>query len=291
MNTERDRRKGYLITLLGVFWLSPDALVLRLINTDAISIIAFRGGLAVITLALILLWRDRGNALTKFIAGGWPMVIIGVTYAVNSAAFVYAIEKTSVADVLVILAATPLVAAILGWIFLREVPAKMTMLAIALGGLGVTISAVGGITGGSALGIIAAIITTALLAGQFTMLRYWPQVDNVAAVIVGSAMMGVLGIAWGDPLALEGTPLLLAIILGLLLTPLAYSLVTIGPRYLSSAEVSLTMLLETALGPLWVWLVLSEEPPFSALIGGAIIILAVIVASYSAFRSTSHDRV
>ena len=79
MNTERDRRKGYLITLLGVFWLSPDALVLRLINTDAISIIAFRGGLAVITLTLILLWRDRGSALTKFIAGGWPMIIIGVT--------------------------------------------------------------------------------------------------------------------------------------------------------------------------------------------------------------------
>lgn len=287
MNSDLDRRKGYLITLLGVFWLSPDSLVLRLINTDAISIIAYRGGLAVITLTLILLWRDKGNALTKFIAGGWPMIIIGVTYAINSAAFVYAIEKTSVADVLVILAATPLVAAILGWVFLREVPAKMTMLAIALGGLGVTISAVGGITGGSTLGIIAAIITTALLAGQFTMLRYWPKADNVAAVVVGSAIMGVMGFAWGDPLALEGTPLFLAIILGLLLTPLAYTLVTIGPRYLSSAEVSLTMLLETALGPLWVWLVLSEEPPFTALIGGAIIILAVIVASYSAFRSTT----
>ena len=287
MNSDLDRRKGYLITLLGVFWLSPDSLVLRLINTDAMSIIAFRGGLAVITLSLILLWRDKGNALTKFIAGGWPMIIIGVTYAINSAAFVYAIEKTSVADVLVILAATPLVAAILGWAFLREVPAKMTMLAIALGGLGVTVSAVGGITGGSTLGIIAAIITTVLLAGQFTMLRYWPQADNVAAVIVGSAMMGVMGLVWGDPLALEGTPLFLAIILGLLLTPLAYSLVTIGPRYLSSAEVSLTMLLETALGPLWVWLVLSEEPPFTALIGGAIIVFAVIVASYSAFRSTS----
>lgn len=286
MNSDLDRRKGYLITLLGVFWLSPDSLVLRLINTDSISIIAYRGGLAVITLTLILLWRDKSNALTKFIAGGWPMIIIGVTYAINSAAFVYAIEKTSVADVLVILAATPLVAAILGWVFLREVPAKMTMLAIALGGLGVTISAVGGITGGSTLGIIAAIITTALLAGQFTMLRYWPQVDNVAAVVVGSAMMGVMGFVWGDPLALEGQPFFLAIILGLFLTPLAYTLVTIGPRYLSSAEVSLTMLLETALGPLWVWLVLSEEPPFTALIGGAIIILAVIVASYSAFRST-----
>ncbi len=284
MTTDLDRRKGYLITLLGVFWLSPDSLVLRLINADAMSVIAYRGGLAVITLSLILFWRDGRNALAKFIAGGWPMIVVGVTYAINSAAFVYAIEKTSVADVLVILAATPLVAAILGWLFLREVPAKMTMIAIALGGLGVTISAVGGITGGSAIGIVAAIVTTVLLAGQFTMLRYWPRVDNVAAVIVGSAMMGVMGFVWGEPLALEGTSLLLAIVLGLLLTPLAYSLVTIGPRYLSSAEVSLTMLLETALGPLWVWLVLSEQPPFTALVGGAIIVLAVIVASYSAFR-------
>jgi len=285
MTTQLDRRKGYLITLLGVFWLSPDALVLRLIDTDAMSILAFRGGFAVITLSLILLWRDGRSTLTKFIAGGWPMIIVGLTYAINSAAFVYAIEKTSVADVLVILAATPLVAAILGWLFLREVPAKITMVAIALGGLGVTISAVGGITGGSTIGIIAAIITTVLLAGQFTMLRYWPQVDNVAVVVVGSAVMGAIGFVWGDPLSLEGAPLFLAILLGLLLTPLAYTLVTIGPRYLTSAEVSLTMLLETALGPLWVWLVLSEEPPFTALIGGAIIILAVVVASYSAFRS------
>ncbi len=279
-----DRRKGYLITLLGVFWLSPDALVLRLIDTDAFSIIAFRGGLAVITLSLILLWRDGRDALIKFLHGGWPMITIGVMYAINSAAFVYAIEKTTVADVLVILAATPLVAAILGWLFLAEIPSKMTSLAIALGGLGVTISAVGGVTGGNTIGIIAAITTTTLLAAQFTMLRYWPQVDNVAAVIVGSVMMGLIGFSFGEPLALEGTPLLLAMLLGLCLTPIAYTLVTIGPRYLSSAEVSLTMLLETALGPLWVWLVLSEKPPTTALIGGAVIVLAVGVASYSAFR-------
>jgi len=279
-----DRRKGYLITLLGVFWLSPDALVLRLIDSDAFSVVAYRGGLAIITLSLVLFWRDGRNALSKFLRGGWPMITIGLMYAVNSAAFVYAIEKTSVANVLVILAATPLVAAILGWLFLSEIPSKMTSLAIALGGLGVTISAVGGITGGNAIGIIAAVVTTVLLAMQFTMLRYWPQVDNVGAVIVGSAFMGVIGLQLGDPFSLEGTSLLLAMLLGLCLTPIAYTLVTVGPRYLSSAEVSLTMLLETALGPLWVWLVLSEEPPFTALVGGAIIVLAVVVASYSAFR-------
>jgi len=287
MTSDTDRRKGYLITLLGVFWLSPDALVLRLIDTDAFSIIAFRGGFAVITLSAILLWRDGKSAACKFIAGGSGMIVVGLTYAINSAAFVYAIENTSVADVLVILAATPFVAAILGWFLLGEVPSRMTSIAIVLGGLGVSVSAVGGISGGSTIGILAAIVTTVLLAAQFTMLRYWPRVDNVAAVLIGSAVMGCIGFQIGDPLSLEGTPFLLAIMLGLFLTPIAYTLVTIGPRYLSSAEVSLTMLLETALGPLWVWLALSEEPPLTALLGGAIIIIAVVVASYSAFRSSS----
>lgn len=286
MNTAQDRRKGYLITLLGVFWLSPDALVLRLIDTDAFSIIAYRGGLAVITLCIFLAWRDGRDALNRFLRGGWPMLLIGVLYAINSAAFVYAIEKTSVADVLVIVAATPLVAAILGWLLLGEIPSKIIATAIALGGIGVAISTIGGISGGNTIGIIAAIITTALLATQFTLLRYWPQVDNVAAIITGSAIMGLMGLTLGDPFALEGIPLVLALCLGLFLSPIAYTLVTVGPRYLSSAEVSLTMLLETALGPLWVWLVLREEPPATALIGGALIVGAVVIASGSAFRSS-----
>ncbi len=286
MNADESRRRGYLITLLGVLWLSPDALVLRLIDSEAINILAYRGGLAVIPLTLYLFWRDGRTALMKLIRGGWPMVVIGLMYALNSGAFVYAIEKTSVADVLVILAATPLVAAGLGWALLGEIPGRLTSLAIALGGLGVCVSAVGGITGGSTIGIAAAIVTTVLLAAQFTLLRYWPQVDNVAAVIVGSAALGFTGILIGDPLSLEGPSQVMAICLGLFLTPIAYTLVTIGPRYLSSAEVSLTMLVETALGPLWVWLVLHEQPPVTALLGGGIIILAVILASVSAFRSS-----
>lgn len=279
-----DRRKGFLITFLGVMWLSPDALVLRLINADAFSIVAFRGALSCVTLGAFLLWRDDGRSVAKLRAGGWRMVVIASMYALNSALFVFAIEASSVADVLVILAATPLVAAGLGWLILREVPSRLTSLAIGLGGIGVAISAVGGVSGGSALGIAAAVMTTILLAGQFTMLRKWPQVDNVAAVFVGSILMALVGVTIGDPWSLEGASLIWAIILGLCLTPIAFTLVTVGPRYLSSAEVSLMMLLETAFGPLWVWLVLSEEPPISALIGGAVIVAAVCVASLSAFR-------
>lgn len=279
-----DRRKGYLITFLGVMWLSPDALVLRLIDADAFTIIAFRGSLSVVTLGVFLLWRDGSAILTKLTRGGWRLLVVACMYGINSATFVSAIEHSSVADVLVILAATPLVAATLGWLLIGEHPDRRTSVAIALGALGVLISAIGGVSGGGGYGMMFAVSTTVMLAAQFTALRLWPQVDNVAAVLIGSIFMGILGWTFGEPLSLSGAPLMWAIFLGLFLTPIAFTLVTVGPRYITSAEVSLMMLLETAFGPLWVWLALGEAPAKTALIGGAIIVLAVCITAASAFR-------
>ena len=281
-----DRRRGYLITILGVMWLSPDALLQRLIDGDPFGIIGWRGGLSIVTLALYLLWRDGGRAVARVLGGGWRLLVLAMLYAINSSSFVLAIDLSSVADVLVILAATPLCAAVMAWFVLREVPDTRTMIAILLGGAGVLVAATGGAMTGSPLGIALAVLTTLNLAAQFTMLRRWPQVDNVAAVFVGSILMAIFGFTVGDPLAIEGTSRLWAILLGLCLTPVAFTLVTVGPRYLASAEVSLLMLLETAFGPLWVWLVMSEKPAGTALVGGAIIVLAVMVSASSAFWRT-----
>ena len=281
------RRKGFLITFLGVMWLSPDALLLRLIDADAGTILAYRGGLSALTLLAFLIWRDGGALVSKMRRGGWRLLTIAIMYALNTVTFVVAIGNASVADVLVILAATPLIAAAMAWVILREKPSRNTAIAIGLGAFGVCISAIGGASGGSLLGIAASLATTTLLAAQFTAFRAWPEIDNVAAVLIGSAVVGVLGSVVGTPLALSGMPLVWAIVLGLLLTPIAFTLVTIGPRYLTSAEVSLMMLLETTFGPLWVWMALGEEPSATALLGGAVIIGAVIVASFTAFRRVS----
>ena len=281
--TPRQRRFGYLVTTLGVLWLSPDALMQRLIEGDAVAIVGWRGALSMVTLALYLLWRDGAETVSRLRAGGWRLLVLAMLYAINSSAFVLAIDLSSVADVLVILAATPLCAAVLAWFVLREIPDRRTCLAIVIGAVGVLIAAIGGVSGGSPLGMALAVLTTLNLAAQFTMLRRWPLVDNVAAVFVGSFVMAIIGFTFADPLAMEGMSLFWACILGLFLTPVAFTLVTVGPRYIGAAEVSLLMLLETALGPLWVWLVMSEAPASTALIGGAIIVLAIIVSASSAF--------
>ncbi len=281
--TAQQRRFGYFITTLGVVWLSPDALMQRLIDGDAVAIVGWRGALSMVTLALYLFWRDGAGAVARLQSGGWRLFVLAMFYAINSSAFVLAIDLSSVADVLVILAATPLCAAVLAWFVLREVPDKRTSLAIVIGAVGVLIAAVGGVSGGSPIGMALAVLTTVALAAQFTMLRRWSQVDNVAAVFVGSFFMAIIGFTFADPLAMEGMSLFWASILGLFLTPVAFTLVTIGPRYIGAAEVSLLMLLETALGPLWVWMVMGEVPATTALIGGAIIVLAILVSASSAF--------
>ena len=279
-----NRRRGYLITLLGVIWLSPDALVLRLIDSETFAVLGWRGGLAALVLIAFLLLRDGPGFWRKIIAQGWPLLVLALSYAINTATFVGAIANSSVADVLVILAATPFVAAALGWLFIRETPTPRTLAAIILGAIGVVIAAAGGVSGGSPLGIFLAVSTTIMLAMQFTLLRVWPHLDNVAAVVIGSIAVAALSFAVSDPFSIEGVHRFWAIVLGLVLTPVAFTLVMIGPRYLPAAEVSLMMLLETALGPLWVWLVLSEAPSLTALSGGVLIIIAVLVAASSAFR-------
>lgn len=282
-STAEQRRYGYLVTILGVVWISPDALMQRLIDGDAMSIVGWRGALSALTLSLYLYWRDGAAMVGRLWAGGWRLLVLAVLYAINSAAFVLAIDLSSVADVLVILAATPLCAAVLAWFILREVPDRRTSLAILIGAVGVLIAAVGGVSGGSPLGMAFAILTTVNLAAQFTMLRRWPQVDNVAAVYVGSFLMGGIGFGLGDPLAMQGMSLFWACMLGLFLTPIAFTLVTVGPRYIGAAEVSLLMLLETALGPLWVWMAMGEVPAPTALIGGVVIVGAIVVSASSAF--------
>lgn len=282
-----DRRFGYLVTILGVMWLSPDALVQRLIDGDALAVIGWRGALSMVTLALFLRWRDGAAAGARLRAGGWRLLVLASLYATNSAAFVLAIDLSSVADVLVILAATPLCAAVLAWFVLREVPDRRTALAIAIGMLGVVIAAAGGVSGGAPAGMALAVLTTVNLAAQFTMLRRWPQVDNVAAVFTGSFLMALAGFALADPLAMKGAQLFWAFVLGLFLTPVAFTLVTVGPRHIGAAEVSLLMLLETAFGPLWVWLATGEVPATTALLGGAVIVAAIGVSASSAFGRTA----
>jgi len=148
----------------------------------------------------------------------------------------------------------------MSYLILKEIVSLRTAIAIMIGAVGVGITAYGGLSGSTPFGMAMAALCALMLAASFTLLRAWREVDPVASIMLGSAGAAVFSFGFADPMVIEGASLFWAFVLGLILAPISFALISIGPKYIPSAEVSLIMLLETLLGPLWVWAALGEVP-------------------------------
>ena len=276
--------KGLLITGTGVLILTPDTLLVRLIATDQWTMVFWRGILLMIALAAFLAVYYRGEAWARTRAIGWTGVAVAASFAVSSFLFIAALAHTSVANTLVIVSASPLIAAIFGRVFLAEsVPARTwAAILITMGGIGILVSGSPG--SGTIDGDLAALGTAAGMAGAWTIVRRARSINMVPASALSGGLSALAVAPFATPFALSGGQAGLMLLLGLVLLPVAFGLMTLGPRYLPAPEVALVLLLETVLGPLWVWLVIDEEPSAHALVGGAVVISALIGHSILALR-------
>lgn len=275
-----DHLKGLLLTTVGVLLLVPDSLFVRLIVADAL-VIAFWRGLIAGGLILLFVVATRGvGAVTQVLQTGpnvWAYILF---FGISAPGFVVAISLTSVANVVFILAAMPVFAAIFSRIWLRE-PISGRMLWTLLGvfiGLGVILYGSQETKGASWQGDLVALMVSACFAAALTVVRGLRARSMLPAVPI--SMIGAACVIWPladvmAPVAMQW-PLLLAhgaFIAG------ASGLMVLGPRYLSSAEVSLLILLESVLAPVLVWYALGEEPGFWALVGGGLVICVLIASN------------
>lgn len=280
----QDRQKGLLLTALGMLVISPDALVLRWLAGDAMQILAWRGLLMAFGLGLLLTWRYRSGLSGAFHRCGWTGVGCALCYCFSTLCFVHAMGLAGAASTLLIFSLSPLIAAALAWVWLGERLALRTLLAILLCLGGVLLIVVDESPGSSLVGNLLALVAATLLAGNFTLARSQPAVDMSPALIPGALLVSLLGFIFG------GTPdftvqqwSVLALMAGVLL-PLAFMLIQLGPRWISATEVGLLLLLEVVLGPLWVWWLLDEAPSAQVLLGGSIILLALLAHSLLSWR-------
>jgi drug/metabolite transporter (DMT)-like permease len=283
--------KGLLLTALGVLIISPDSLLIRLIGMDVWSTSAWRGGLQAIGLFVILavVYRERLPAVFRSI--GWAGLLIAVVTAITNGAFVTGIKFTSVANALVILASVPFHAAVMSRVFLGEQIALRTWIAILAGLGGISIIVWDGIGGGSSFGDAMALMAAILLAAQLTMMRGLREINMVPAVAIGGVIYAVIAIAIGGvPEAPNEMQLLWIVTMGFAVTAPATALLALGPRYISSPEVGLLVLLETVLGPLWVWLVIHETPGEWTLVGGAVVVATLVAHSLLSLRDQARRR-
>jgi drug/metabolite transporter (DMT)-like permease len=277
--------KGLLITILGVLLISPDSLLIRLIGMDIWSTSVWRGALQAVGLSVVLLIVYRERLPAVFWSIGWTGLLIAVITAAVNCAFVAGIKFTSVANALVILASTPFHAAVMSRIFLGERIARRTWVAICIGLGGILVIVWDGVGGGSIFGDAMALLAAILLAGQLTMLRGRREVNMIPAVALGGVIYAVMAVViGGTPDMPSGMQTLWIVIMGTAVMTPATALLALGPRYISSPEVGLIVLLETVLGPLWVWLVIHETPSALALVGGAVVVATLLVHSLLSLR-------
>lgn len=272
-------RRGFALTLFGVLVLTPDTLLIRLIDIDPWTMNFWRGAMMAISLAVVYTIARRGQTLADIRQLGIAGLAVAVIYALNAICFVFAVEHTRVANVLIILAATPLIAALLSIVVLKEQVSKPTWAAIAAGMTGVAIVVGDGLRAGTSLGDICAFITALALAVTFIIIRRHKHVNMVPAAALGALLSAILVTPFADPVSAEPTSWGLMLLLGFVVMPLSFGLITLGPRTLPAPEVALLMLLEMVLGPLWVWMVIDEVPSKATIAGGVIVISAVALLS------------
>jgi drug/metabolite transporter (DMT)-like permease len=191
---------------------------------------------------------------------------------------------TSVANTVVIISSAPLFAALFTRLFRVEIIPWRTWMAIILALCGVILVFAGSLGQGALLGDFIALLTACNAGGNLTLLRRSPDLNRMALVSVGGIVMAVCVWPWAEPFQISGHSFFYLAVMGLVQMPLALYLIAQSTRYLPSPEVSLFIIVETILSPIWVWFVLGEVPPFMTFIGGSLIVLTLVLHSWMGMR-------
>ncbi|MBS0123051.1 DMT family transporter [Thetidibacter halocola] len=274
-----DTRRGVTLALFGALVLTPDALLLRLSGMDGMQMLGWRGLCmgSLFVLAWALTSRHRAADLAALASGGTLLVI--ANHAMNATLFPVGIAAAPVSVVLLAVATVPVWAALLSHVLLGERASRVTWATIAavLAGIALAVTDTGeaALDARAVLGAACGLGVAAALALNFVCLRRSPQLPLLLAIGLGSLLAGSLG--WGvtGPARMTDGAVPMVLATGLLILPLAFFSLSAASRMAPAATVSLLMLLETVLGPLWVWLGTGEAPTTRMLAGGAIVIGAL----------------
>jgi drug/metabolite transporter (DMT)-like permease len=275
-----DQTKGLFLTFLGVMCIVPEALFVRVIDAPMLTLAFWKVTLVGLVIGTGLLASQGTAPFRALRSAGWASAIYLGGVACAGVGFVLAVRLTSVANVVFILASLPVFAAIYSRVFLGEPISRRMLFTIAavLAGLAVIAFGSGETKNASLAGDLIALSISAIFAGALTAARHARVISMVPAVALAYLLAGAVLLPFAEPLALPAgeVPKML---LYTVFMALSAGLIALGPRYISSAEVGLLVLLESVLAPLLVWAVLGEDPGIYALIGGGVVVGALFLSN------------
>ena len=280
------QKKGMLLAFTGIMFITPDSLFIRLANIDSWNLIFYRGLIPFLVVFIGLIFIYKKKLLKELINNGWRGVAYAAVFTMTNIVFVISIENTNVANTLIMIALAPMLSAVISFVFLNEIPDKKTWLAITITTLAVIYIFYDALDAGDFLGNFLGLITAMGLAIGANIIRSAKKISLVPSAMLGKLMVALIALLFVDKIKLEGNDLIIVPVMCIMCVAIPFVLVTLAPRYITAAEVNLFFLLETILGPLWVWMVIKEQPSFETILGGAVIVVTIAIHSFLALKKT-----
>ncbi len=270
-------RLGLAFTVAGAALFVPDALLVRLSGADVMDFAVWRGliggsvtlaGTAIFAPQAFPGWKDLLSA---------PSLLLIVTQSIGSFLYLMALGHTSVANTMLLYASSPFLAALLAFVVLKERIPRMTLLCMLAVFAGVLVIASGSLGGGDLFGDAMALANAGAAAGYYVILRHGSERSLIVSAAVGYFATSLLALPFAPHHAFDAQQANLVALNGSVVMAAGCALQMIGPRHLPAAEVSMITMLEIVASPLLVWAVIGEAPAPLSLIGGAVILAALVV--------------
>ncbi len=279
INKLTDTQKGTLLAFIGVMIITPDTLIIRLVSLDTWNLLFYRSLLPGIALLVGYIIFFNKRVILDFKNIGKPGLLNATLILGSNITFILALTSTNVANALIMISLVPIIASIFSFIFLNEKPETVTWICSIACLIAVIYIFRESYELNRYLGDFYGLVCAAFVGASLTVMRSAPNINFVPSYIVGKLLTALVSAFFVSSFVVHSIDLLLLSMM-IITVGVSFVFISIAPQYISSPEIGIFFLLETSLGPLWVWLVINEEPTMKTLIGGIFIIIIIFIHSY-----------
>ena len=277
---------GPLLVFLGACCLSFGGLIVKSFEGATLwQILFWRTIFFILVISIYLIITYKRSVFRSFYNSGIPGLLGGFVLSFGFCGYVFAMYNTTVANANFIIQTQTIFLAIFGYFFLKEKISVITLTSIILAISGIFLMIGNSLSAGQLSGNIAALLMPISFATLILVVRKYPNVDMVPAQFIAGVFALIIGFLMSETIIISINDIFLGFLAGFFQIGLGFIFITIGARRTPAAMVGIIMLTEAVLGPMWAWIFINEQPPFIVLIGGSIVLFAVLLQFYNLNQS------